>query len=198
MDSSKYVNTYLDFAIGMIHEAINEKLQLRTQMKMANDLVAERDQVISALKKEIENIKGDTSKNDKISNELIEEKKKSKQLEDSYHALTVKLSHFDNMTNQFNDIKNQLQIKNIELQSKNRDYESLQTNYNSLLEKSAIFDKEKTAMFNQITILESRLQQQKKKINTPVKNKKDAALPLQLSIPPNNVETVTIKENNDF
>lgn len=117
MDSTKYVNTYLDFAVSMIHEAVNEKLQNKTQLKLANDLVAERDQVISSLKTEVENLKKQSTDNVKTQDELTDAKKKAKHWEDSYHGLSNKVSHFDTLTNQFNDLKNQFQKKDVELQT---------------------------------------------------------------------------------
>ena len=46
MDSSKFVNAYIDNAMGMIHEQTALVLQLKTQAKVANDIIAEKDDVI--------------------------------------------------------------------------------------------------------------------------------------------------------
>lgn len=165
MDSSKYVNTYLDFAVGMIHEAINERLQLKTQMKLSNDLVAERDQVISSLKIEIEELKKQSTEEIRLQNDLSEEKKKSKQWEDSYHALSNKVSHFDNLTNQFNDIKNQLLNKNNELNAKRNE---VQTKINELQAK----DNELQAKNNELESLR-KFKEEAAKVSNELQNLKN-------------------------
>ena len=56
-DSSAYVNTYLDHAMGMIHENITQVLQLRTQAKLATDLVKQKDEIIAKLQEELDTCK---------------------------------------------------------------------------------------------------------------------------------------------
>lgn len=206
MDSNKYVNTYLDFAVGMIHEATNDKLQLRTQIKLANDLVAERDQVISSLKTQIEEMQKQSQQELKVEVELSEEKKKSKRWEDSYHALNNKVAHFDNLTNQFNDIKSQFQMKSQEVQRLNVELEEVKRSFitekSQLEQKTADLNNEKVQLEQKINNLNaeneklllkiSSLEAVKKQINTSTKKKTNTILPLQETA---KLETI---ENNDF
>lgn len=73
-DQSKFINTYIDVIIGTVHEKTNNILQLKTQLKVTNDLLsekdeqivriaAEKDEEINKLKTDIEKIQSDAKNN---------------------------------------------------------------------------------------------------------------------------------------
>ena len=47
-DQGKFINTYIDVLIGTIHETLNSTFQLKTQLKIANDLLAEKDDLLKS------------------------------------------------------------------------------------------------------------------------------------------------------
>ena len=47
----KFINLYVDKAVGMLHEYLGTIIQLKTQLQMANDLIQEKDQVIASFNK---------------------------------------------------------------------------------------------------------------------------------------------------
>lgn len=51
-DQGKFINTYIDVIIGTVHETLNSNLQLKTQLKISADLLAEKDEQISRLSAE--------------------------------------------------------------------------------------------------------------------------------------------------
>ena len=44
-DSNKFVNTYIEVAVGTVHELLNQVLQLKTEARITSDLVSEKDQI---------------------------------------------------------------------------------------------------------------------------------------------------------
>lgn len=93
-----YINTYIDFAVDTAHSYLNEVLQLKTQLKMSNDLVKQRDQVIAELQAEIEKIRNNVET-------LSTAKDNARQWEERYHAMMNRTSHMDTLTNQYNQLK---------------------------------------------------------------------------------------------
>ena len=47
MDANKYINTYVDTAIGTLQEYLIQILQFKTQLKLVNDMILEKDRVIA-------------------------------------------------------------------------------------------------------------------------------------------------------
>lgn len=93
-----YINTYIDFAVDTAHSFLNDVLQLKTQLKMANDLLKQRDQVIAELQ---------ADKEKTLSNieNLSLAKDNARQWEERYHAMMNKTSHMDTLTSQYNKLK---------------------------------------------------------------------------------------------
>ena len=120
--SDKYYNAYVDSAVGLIHEYVNMNLQLKAQVRVANDILAEKekllvekDNFISSLQNDINAAKASSSENDKLRND-------AKYWEDSYHGMMNKVSHMETLTAQFNDMKKQFLSKCEELESLNAKY----------------------------------------------------------------------------
>jgi predicted RNase H-like nuclease (RuvC/YqgF family) len=96
-DNNKYINLYIENALGMVHQYLNEVLQLKTQNKILNDLVLEKDQVINSLQ---------------VSNDEITRMQASnKSMEEKYVNMKNKASHVDNLLNQVNEMKLKIQEK---------------------------------------------------------------------------------------
>ena len=98
--SEKYFNAYVDAAVGLIHEYVASTLQLKAQVRVANDLIAEKDTAIANLQNEVTALRNQTSENDVL-------RSNAKHWEDSYHAMSNKVSHMETLTNQYNDLKRQ-------------------------------------------------------------------------------------------
>lgn len=110
MDQNKYINTYIDIAIGQLHEFLGTNLQLKAQVKIANDLLQEKDQIISNLQAHVESIKNNDTDVEKANEQ-------SKYWEDSYHAMKNKVAHMETLLNQLKDMKAIITEKDKEISS---------------------------------------------------------------------------------
>jgi hypothetical protein len=100
MDDQKFINVYVENAVGTVHEYINVILQLKTKLQIASDLVQEKEQIIGQLRSNLE----DSRKSD---DEISEAYRNAKSWEEQFNAMKSKVSHMDTLTNQYNDIKKQ-------------------------------------------------------------------------------------------
>lgn len=127
-DSGKYINTYIDSAITMSHDFMVQILQLKTELKLINDLVQEKDQVISVLTKEKEDavqnlikekedaVTNLTQERDRISTSLQQENEKhrneiqseSEKLRLAQEEVNKALSNARHWEDQFNAMKNKV------------------------------------------------------------------------------------------
>lgn len=103
-DTNAYINTYIDNAMGMIHEQLKTILQLKTQVTIVNGLVSEKDGAISALQQQIDN---NTFNNENLN----QANEKLRELEQECLSLRNKSSHYDSLVNQFNELKGELTRK---------------------------------------------------------------------------------------
>jgi len=115
-DQNKYINTYIDKSVGMLHEYISMVIQLRTQLQLANDLIQEKDRVISSLNEE-------NSKNVQNQDEINQAKNLARSWEDQYNAIKNKVSHMDTFANQINEMKQALLTKSAEVDELKKDNE---------------------------------------------------------------------------
>ena len=58
-DANQYINTYLDTAMTMLHDYINNDIRSKTELKMANDMLAVKDKMIQDLTDQVERIKNE-------------------------------------------------------------------------------------------------------------------------------------------
>ena len=100
-DQNKFVNTYIDTIIAMVHEQTNSLLQLKAQSKVLGDLVLEKDQIILSLTQQLENNNTDASELVALRNECA--------------ALRNKASHVDTFANQVAKMKTQIIEKDKEI-----------------------------------------------------------------------------------
>lgn len=104
MDQNKFINTYIDIIINNLMEQIKANLQLQTQVKVHEFVVAEKDQIIASLTQQI---------ND---NKVAEDwKTKYDAAEANYSAILGKLKHVDVLMAQVNDMKSMIVEKDAQI-----------------------------------------------------------------------------------
>ena len=108
----RFINIYVDKAVGMLHEYLATIIQLRTQLQLANDLLQEKEQVINSFNSNTEKAEIE-SKN--LSQELETVKSNARYWEEQFNAMKSKVAHMDNLTNQMNEMKQGLIAKNEEV-----------------------------------------------------------------------------------
>jgi chromosome segregation ATPase len=136
--NDKFFNAYVDIAVGTLHQNINTILEIKTQVKLLEDLVREKDQVISALDSAIgalnEEKKSGLSDIDRLyaEKEQIREelenrlelikkennslKEKLKLVEDKYETIQQKSTHMSTYESQIKDMKREILAKNEEIE----------------------------------------------------------------------------------
>lgn len=107
-DTNAYVNAYIDNAVGMIHENINVVLQLKTQVKMANDIIKEKDNIIGSLMSQLESSK-------KISDELAHYREVARQAEEAQKNAASKNAHMDIAVSQIASMKSEIKIRDAKI-----------------------------------------------------------------------------------
>jgi chromosome segregation ATPase len=120
-DQSKFINTYIDTTIATLHEYMGSSLQLKTQLKLSNDTILEKDGLIAQLANEIENLKSINSTNinqsTSLQAELAECRNRMAAADDSNNAMSSKLSHMDNILKQLSDTNQIVSAKDGEIAS---------------------------------------------------------------------------------
>lgn len=121
MSDQKYVNYYIEHAVGQAHEYLNTILQLKTQLRMANDVVEEKINIIGPLQTEIESLRtqleDSRNQNNNLSHSVNQSNDDKRNLEEQLHALQNKVSHMDTLLNQLNDMKRIIKEKDAELEA---------------------------------------------------------------------------------
>ena len=97
--TNKYVNAYIDTSVSMINEYITKYIQVQAQLKVANDIVAEREGIITQLTAEI--------------NRMREESAKVNEAE--FNGMKNKLSHMDTLLQQMGQMKLSIKEKDEEI-----------------------------------------------------------------------------------
>ena len=146
-DPNKFINTYIDTTIATLHEYVGSSLQLKTQLKLANDLLIEKDATItqlisekdtaleklinekdatvSKLTSELENINNNFSatqgNTETMKAALLSCQDKLKIAEESHSAIASKVSHMDTLLKQLSDMKNEIKTRDTQISSLNTD-----------------------------------------------------------------------------
>lgn len=100
-DANKFVNTYIEFAVNQLHENLNLILQLKTQLKIANDSIAEKDVIITKLTQDLETNKADNQ-------EIVKVRDQARKWEDAHNAMSGKVAHLDTALNQIAQMKKEV------------------------------------------------------------------------------------------
>lgn len=179
-DQSKYVNAYIDTSVGMLHENLSVILQTKAQLKVANEMIAQKDATISNLESQIQQIKSDN-------NELASAKSNATRWESDYNAMKSKVAHMDTLLNQMADMKKLIQQKDVE---KNAIIQQKDADYKNMLEL-------KNAEVNELIEKIAKLQAPKKSINRKKQqDTSDNTMPVMLPVVDEPKEAIV--ENNDF
>lgn len=104
-DPNKYINYYVENSLSMVHEYINNLLQTKTQLRVFQDQIVEKDAVIASLQNEMSNHISHTE-------ELNRTKAEATSWHDSYNSMKSKVSHMETLANQMGDAKKILVDKN--------------------------------------------------------------------------------------
>jgi chromosome segregation ATPase len=154
-DANKFINTYVDIAVGIVHDNLNIILQLKTQLKLANDLTLEKDQVISNLESEVERYKSENSKINSLENN-------ARNWENEYNSMKNKVTHMDTLSNQYNDLKNQFLLKEKEIESLKQNIEKLKSDKKkqsvSVPKKSINKEDTKSSTISTLTVKEEPIE----------------------------------------
>lgn len=103
-DTNKFVNAYIDVAVNQVHEYLNSVLQLKAQLKISNDLVTEKDEIISQLNQQLES--------NKIENdEMVRLRNEARRWETAHNAMAGKASHVDTALAQIAEMKKELLLR---------------------------------------------------------------------------------------
>jgi chromosome segregation ATPase len=121
-DPQKYINAYVDHAMGMIHDQVSTILQLRTQLRLATEIVPEKDALIASLQEQLDECKNTASGLTKSVEKSVEE---ADNIKASYEAIKNKVSHMDALTSQMNEIKQALLTKNNEYDTLKNELQNL-------------------------------------------------------------------------
>lgn len=103
-DMNKYINAYVDNAVGMLHENLATILQLKTQLKISNELIAEKDVVIGSLRSELE-----VSKSSNI--DMASMERESTRLRELNTTISKKVEHLDTALSQIAQMKNEIRSR---------------------------------------------------------------------------------------
>ena len=160
-DPNKFINTYIDTTIATLHEYVGSSLQLKTQLKLAHDLLIEKDATItqlisekdtaleklinekdatvSRLTSELENINNNFSatqgNTETMKAALLSCQDKLKIAEESHSAITSKVSHMDTLLKQLSDMKNEIKTRDTQISSLNTDLVAKDTQISTYNEK---------------------------------------------------------------
>jgi predicted RNase H-like nuclease (RuvC/YqgF family) len=110
MSDQKYVNYYIEHAVGTAHDYLNTILQLKTQLRVANDAIVDKDGIISSLTDQLNTFRDQNTSLNSLIDEL-------KPLESEVHMLRNKISHMDTLLNQINDMKRIIKERDSEIES---------------------------------------------------------------------------------
>ena len=144
-DQNKFINTYIDNAIGLIHEQVTNILHLKTQLKLSQDALAGKDAEIEALNSKIVELEDIIKqKDEQVNKTSVDEKEYQRAISNanswktSYDAMVNKVSHMDTLLKQISDMKNRIKDKDYELSQKDIEIERLKIEANSVSKKTSV------------------------------------------------------------
>lgn len=138
MDQTKYINTYIDVAIATINETTAQLLQLKTQNRLANEALSEKDNFLATLlaerdtsttaqleekdrtlaiiRQEKDNaIEALKRENEALRNASVADNDANaryEQLQQEHAGLIKKVSHMDSLLNQVSSMKQEILSRN--------------------------------------------------------------------------------------
>lgn len=104
VDQNQFINTYIDVIINTLQEHLKANLQLQTQVKVNEFVVAEKDKLIATLNEQI------------TQNRVADDwKVKYESAETNYSAVLNKLKNMDALFSQVNDMKKMIVEKDAQI-----------------------------------------------------------------------------------
>lgn len=211
-EQSKFINTYIDVIIGTVHEKTNSILQLKTQLKVSSDLLAdkdeqiaritsEKDQEIEKLKSEIEKIQNNaTDYTGTIQNHLREIENLKSQLSKNnqeFEALKNKAAHTDSLLQQVVAMKQE--IKNRDAIINEKEATIIQKN-NIINDKDAIIAQKNSLINEKETLISTKEQELEELRQREVDQKPKKAKPTSKSMDLTEINKVLElqKQKDDF
>ena len=134
-DTNKYVNIYIETVSEYAHEYFNSMMQLKTQLRVATDLIKEKDEVVAALNEKLEIEKGKEQEANKALSD-------AKAWEEQYNSMKGRTSNYDVLTDQYNELKKVLVSKNEEIQRISSELETTKKNVSEKQEQITTLEKE--------------------------------------------------------
>ena len=108
MSDNAFINAYVDNAVGTIFEHVRTNLQLKTQLKVTGDLLAEKEAIITNLINEIEQHKQALINSSGFAEEINTLRQEKSALENVIAGQKGKLSHMDTLLKQLSDTEKKL------------------------------------------------------------------------------------------
>jgi DNA repair exonuclease SbcCD ATPase subunit len=143
--SDKFFNAYVESAVSVLHDYVNSTLQLKAQLRVSNELLAEKDAIIAQSNSDIENLKNQILSFQNNSEENEKLKNNAKHWEDSYHTIMDKVGQMEILTKQYNDLKSLYREKIVELEEAQKTIDQLKNqNLTEKLSKKVINTKNTT------------------------------------------------------
>lgn len=128
-DQTKYINAYVESAVGFAHEYLNTILQLKTQLKLSNDLIAEKDNQINQLSLQLQ-------KSNLIDEDVSKLTKQVEELQKQNFSLANKASHIDTFAKQISETKRDIEFKNQQIVELKKEIETLKNPKKSSINKN--------------------------------------------------------------
>lgn len=205
MSDTNYVNTYVNLAVETLHSYLNDILQLRTQVKLTENLVSERDQalaaiqnekdgVIASLQQEIEQLRQEKNSHLNDEGEMQKLRDNAATWEFQYNNMMNKVSHMDTLTNQYNELKNQYLDKEQQVGNLTSSLNDVTQRFESTkneLEAARVVIQSLEAKLDKLTKKEEKVSPPKKGIN---KEDTKPSIPVKLNV----VKVEEPKEIDDF
>lgn len=114
VDQNKFINTYIDIIVNTLLEQIKSNLQLQTQLKVHEFVVADKDQLINNLNQQLSE------------NRVAEDwKVKYEAAETNYSAILGKVKHMDTLLAQIGEMKNTILAKDDEIKKLQNELDSI-------------------------------------------------------------------------
>lgn len=116
MDQNKFINTYIDITVNTLQDYIKANLQLQTQVKVHEFVIADKDKVIADLSQQL------------TENKAAEDwKVKYDAAEANYSAILNKLKHMDVLLAQVNDMKKLIVTRDAQIEILNKEIDELKS-----------------------------------------------------------------------
>ena len=172
-DPNKYINVYIENSLGLVHEYINILLKTKTEAKLMEEVLKDKDLEIARLSEEVTGLRG----NSVNVNEALE---KARVWEDQYNSMKQRVAHMDTMASGFNEIKQRLVEKNTDVDRMATELHQLRQD---VAEKDRIIqelERELKPFRKDIKVAAPKKVVAKKEINTVDKAKEETPAPVKV------------------